>query len=144
MSFQICSEIAVASSSDKPFVSRDDQDWVVGVGAGLRLKVHHRLRLRLDAEGWAGEPAVSRSGAPAGTQRGSPTLNGSILFGVAVLVGLPPPDRDGDGLADDADRCPDEAEDKDGHADSDGCIDPDNDGDGFADAKDRCPDEAED
>ncbi len=133
-----------ATSSGKAFVKRDDQDWLFGVGAGLRLKVHHRLRLRLDLEGWAGEPAVSRPNAPGGGASASPTLNGSILFGVAVLVGLPPPDRDGDGLADDADRCPDDAEDKDGYLDVDGCPDPDNDGDGFADAKDRCPDEAED
>ncbi|HEY5945764.1 MAG TPA: carboxypeptidase-like regulatory domain-containing protein, partial [Kofleriaceae bacterium] len=53
-------------------------------------------------------------------------------------------DRDGDGIAAAADRCPDEAEDNDGFEDADGCPDPDNDGDGVADAQDRCANEAED
>jgi OOP family OmpA-OmpF porin len=43
-----------------------------------------------------------------------------------------------------ADKCPNEAEDKDGFQDEDGCPDPDNDGDGVADAQDKCPNEAED
>jgi outer membrane protein OmpA-like peptidoglycan-associated protein len=55
----------------------------------------------------------------------------------------PPTDRDGDGLSDDDDDCPEEAEDKDGFEDDDGCPDPDNDGDGIADAADKCPDEPE-
>ncbi|MBN2359161.1 MAG: OmpA family protein [Deltaproteobacteria bacterium] len=48
-------------------------------------------------------------------------------------------DRDGDGIEDGDDRCPDEPEDRDGFEDGDGCPDPDNDGDGVLDAKDRCP-----
>jgi hypothetical protein len=47
-------------------------------------------------------------------------------------------DRDGDQLEGNADRCPDEAEDKDGFADGDGCPDPDNDSDGVPDEADRC------
>jgi len=53
-------------------------------------------------------------------------------------------DRDGDGLFGAADRCPEQAEDKDGFEDTDGCPDPDNDGDAIADAQDRCPAEPED
>ena len=53
-------------------------------------------------------------------------------------------DRDGDGINDSDDKCPAEAEDKDGFEDSDGCPDPDNDKDGLADAADKCPVEAED
>jgi outer membrane protein OmpA-like peptidoglycan-associated protein len=56
----------------------------------------------------------------------------------------PPSDRDGDGLLDREDTCPDEPEDADGHDDADGCPDPDNDGDGLLDADDKCPDGAED
>ncbi|MEW6776013.1 MAG: OmpA family protein, partial [Bdellovibrionota bacterium] len=52
-------------------------------------------------------------------------------------------DPDGDGLAGAADACPADAEDKDGHEDTDGCPDPDNDGDGISDAADKCPLEAE-
>jgi outer membrane protein OmpA-like peptidoglycan-associated protein len=52
-------------------------------------------------------------------------------------------DRDGDGIIDDEDGCPDEPEDKDDFEDSDGCPDPDNDKDGLVDAVDRCPNEPE-
>ncbi|MDB4956198.1 MAG: putative internalin [Myxococcales bacterium] len=54
------------------------------------------------------------------------------------------PDRDHDGIANAVDKCPDEAEDRDGFQDEDGCPDLDNDGDGIADAIDKCPNEAED
>jgi len=49
-------------------------------------------------------------------------------------------DRDGDGIKDDVDKCPDEPEDFDGFQDVDGCPDPDNDNDGIPDVDDRCPD----
>jgi outer membrane protein OmpA-like peptidoglycan-associated protein len=48
-------------------------------------------------------------------------------------------DTDGDGIPDDLDRCPTQPEDKDGFQDEDGCPEPDNDGDGIVDAKDKCP-----
>ena len=48
-------------------------------------------------------------------------------------------DRDKDGIPDDADRCPDQPEDKDGIEDYDGCPDPDDDGDGIPDTEDACP-----
>jgi OOP family OmpA-OmpF porin len=46
-----------------------------------------------------------------------------------------PPDRDGDGVPDDVDRCPDVP----GPAELEGC--PDRDGDGVPDIDDKCPDE---
>ena len=52
-------------------------------------------------------------------------------------------DRDGDGLLDATDRCPDAAEDRDGALDDDGCPDPDLDRDAIADRNDRCPGEPE-
>ena len=48
-------------------------------------------------------------------------------------------DRDGDGLKDDVDKCPDAPEDFDGFEDEDGCPDPDNDRDGIPDVDDKCP-----
>ena len=51
-------------------------------------------------------------------------------------------DRDGDGIKDDVDKCPDEPEDFDGFQDEDGCPDPDNDNDGIPDKVDRCPQRA--
>ena len=53
-------------------------------------------------------------------------------------------DRDGDGIKDNVDKCPDSPEDKDGFQDADGCPDPDNDGDGIPDTVDKCPNEPED
>jgi len=53
-------------------------------------------------------------------------------------------DRDGDGIPDDIDKCPNEPEDKDGFQDEDGCPDPDNDHDGIPDALDKCPNDPED
>jgi outer membrane protein OmpA-like peptidoglycan-associated protein len=47
-------------------------------------------------------------------------------------------DRDGDGILDDVDKCPDDPEDFDGFQDEDGCPDPDNDNDGIPDVDDRC------
>ncbi len=57
---------------------------------------------------------------------------------------LVPKDDDRDGLKNDEDRCPKQAEDKDGFEDEDGCPDPDNDGDRVADKKDKCPGQKED
>jgi OmpA-OmpF porin, OOP family len=48
-------------------------------------------------------------------------------------------DRDGDGLKDDVDKCPDNPEDFDDFQDADGCPDPDNDRDGILDVDDECP-----
>ena len=48
-------------------------------------------------------------------------------------------DDDGDGIANDRDKCPDIPEDFDGFEDDDGCPDPDNDRDGVQDVDDRCP-----
>ncbi len=63
---------------------------------------------------------------------------------VGVSYERPARDRDGDGIPDWLDRCPDAAEDKDGFQDDDGCPDLDNDGDGIPDRDDRCPNQAED
>jgi len=52
-------------------------------------------------------------------------------------------DRDGDGIPDDVDKCPNEPEDFDGFEDEDGCPDPDNDKDGIPDVMDKCPNEPE-
>ena len=56
-----------------------------------------------------------------------------------ALTEQPPGDRDGDGIADAEDACPDDAEDMDGFQDTDGCPDFDNDGDRIADLDDACP-----
>ena len=69
-------------------------------------------------------------------------------IGVSIPNDLPVVDRDGDGVPDGRDKCPDAAETRNDHEDDDGCPDvvpppPDRDGDGIADELDRCPDYAE-
>ncbi len=53
-------------------------------------------------------------------------------------------DKDGDGIPDDVDQCPEVAEDRDNFQDEDGCPDFDNDNDGIPDNLDKCPNDAED
>jgi len=53
-------------------------------------------------------------------------------------------DKDGDGISDSDDGCPELAEDFDEFEDDDGCPDLDNDGDGVADVEDKCPMDRED
>jgi outer membrane protein OmpA-like peptidoglycan-associated protein len=56
-----------------------------------------------------------------------------------------PGDRDGDGIMDDVDKCPDVKETYNGFEDEDGCPDdPDTDGDNVKDSKDQCVLEPED
>ncbi|MEO7094069.1 MAG: transporter, partial [Polyangiales bacterium] len=54
-----------------------------------------------------------------------------------------PADRDSDGIADDVDKCADNAETMNGYEDDDGCPEADSDSDTFLDDVDRCPNEAE-
>jgi len=69
-------------------------------------------------------------------------------YGFQVAVGwtgfLSAQDDDKDGIKNNDDRCPKDAEDIDGFEDSDGCPDLDNDKDGIPDVSDKCPGQAED
>jgi len=108
-----------------------------------------------------------RFGAGAGTTTGYASPDFRLFAGLQrgrPLPTAPPPpvgDRDGDGLVDAVDRCPDDPEDRDDFQDEDGCPDPDNDGDGVLDpwvanqgllaryaqlgrGQDACPDVPED
>ncbi len=66
---------------------------------------------------------------------GTPTFR--VLGGVSFT--MESGDQDGDGIADDSDKCPTVKEDADEFEDDDGCPEDDNDKDGVADAKDKCP-----
>jgi hypothetical protein len=71
---------------------------------------------------------------------GAPMIRGFVGVGWAPDFR----DRDHDGIVDALDRCPDEAEDRDGFQDDDGCPDEDNDNDGIPDKLDKCPNDYED
>jgi OOP family OmpA-OmpF porin len=75
----------------------------------------------------------------AGGMTGSPDFRVFIGFIFEPSIG----DRDGDGIKDDVDKCPDDPEDFDDFEDEDGCPDPDNDRDGIPDVVDKCPNEPE-
>jgi outer membrane protein OmpA-like peptidoglycan-associated protein len=108
------------------------------VGVGYRFGAHHarghhgQVNARIDArtDDQTEDQIVDR-----------PT-NGAVE---PPAPGTPvrPADRDGDGIPDASDKCPDQAEDFDHFEDEDGCPDPDNDHDGVPDALDKCPNAAE-
>jgi hypothetical protein len=78
-----------------------------------------------------------------GLSRGLGTPDARILTSIsftAAHLG----DRDADGVRDSKDHCPNEAEDRDGHEDGDGCAELDNDADGVLDRVDSCPHQPED
>jgi OmpA-OmpF porin, OOP family len=115
------------------------------VGGGVRFDTLKGFELRADAR-LALLPA--QPGA-------SPAVTAELEIGLGVVFRLgarprragaeplvaPPPiaDRDGDGIPDAQDACPDRPEDKDGFEDADGCPDIDNDLDGILDIADKCP-----
>jgi outer membrane protein OmpA-like peptidoglycan-associated protein/opacity protein-like surface antigen len=110
-----------------------DQDFAWHLGVGAKYHVLDNLLLRLDAR------YINAAGRDALTAH-----NMEVLLGVSWWIEGVPADTDADGNPDKTDKCPEQAEDKDGFEDADGCPDPDNDGDGVLDAADKCPDEAED
>lgn len=71
---------------------------------------------------------------------GNPDIRGFMGIVFEPSIG----DRDGDGLKDDVDQCPDDPEDFDDFEDEDGCPEPDNDRDGILDVDDQCPNDPED
>jgi outer membrane protein OmpA-like peptidoglycan-associated protein len=115
-------------------------------GGGVRFATDKGFDLRFDAR-IALLPSQPGAGFPL-----TPELD--IGVGISFHVGrprtatpeetrlaqTPPPDRDGDGIPDDQDACPDRPEDFDGFEDADGCPDIDNDMDRVLDIADKCPD----
>jgi outer membrane protein OmpA-like peptidoglycan-associated protein len=108
---------------------------VAGPAATEEIPVEVLGTARLVGERWLGQ-----FGGGTGVTGGA----GAPDYRLVASVGyhsLGEPDRDGDGLRNGPDVCPDDAEDRDGYRDNDGCPDLDNDDDGIADADDACPDE---
>jgi OOP family OmpA-OmpF porin len=124
-----------SNRSERDDVLLDDTDFAFHAGLGLKIAVGDSWGIRLD--GRAVFPPSTRSEGL--TTDAEATIGLYKTFGGAQL----PVDPDGDGILGDADGCPNDAEDKDGFQDDDGCPDSDNDGDGIPDASDKCPTEAE-
>jgi outer membrane protein OmpA-like peptidoglycan-associated protein len=121
-----------------PFTSRNDTNAEVMGGAKVDV-------VRLPAAAGAGDGFIVQAfgGVAGGVAGGVGTPAMRVFLGVR---GEAPADidADDDGIADRSDRCPADAEDKDGFDDADGCPDLDNDNDGIADVVDTCPLAAED
>jgi OmpA-OmpF porin, OOP family len=139
-----------------------DTDGMFHVGVGAKVPLNDMFGLRFDARALA-PGAIAHKIVKIGSETGYGGPDFELLltlyagFGGEKAAPPPPPpppppapapvvdkDTDGDGILDKNDKCPNEAEDKDGFEDEDGCPDLDNDKDGIADKDDKCPNEAED
>ncbi len=103
-----------------------------GADGAMNLEAMLGLKIFVERSSYlvfGGGGAIPTGGATAAD------IRGMVGFIFEPSIG----DRDGDGLRDDVDQCPDEPEDFDGFADEDGCPDPDNDRDGILDEDDECP-----
>ena len=140
--------IQVVSSQQEQILKKDSK-FIGYIGIGAKYQASGDWGVRVDLRGVA-----------------DPKLGGGVTPEIEVLTSLyreigrvktkkakepvkekeptANDDADKDGIIGTADKCPKEAEDKDGFQDDDGCPDPDNDGDGIPDAADKCPNEAED
>lgn len=107
------------------------------LGGGIRFDSNRGFMLRFDAR-VSLVPGVDNIIAP----------EVDVGFGIELSLGGPrkkktvdvakPNDKDGDGVPDDKDACPERAEDHDGFDDLDGCPDIDNDLDRVLDVADKC------
>ncbi len=136
----------VLSAASKRFANAIVGDGYFG--GGVRLDTHKGFALRFDARVaiLPSAPGASLSVTPeleigfgiefrVGDARRSPTAEQAQAAARGPLA----PDRDGDGIPDDKDACPDRPEDIDGFEDADGCPDIDNDLDRVLDIADKCP-----
>ena len=125
-----------AFSSDNDVID-DDTDFMFHGGVGVKLAATDTWGVRVDG----------RILLPPSSSDKSVTDDWEVFVGLYKFFGpsqpKPPADTDGDGIVDENDKCPNDAEDPDGFEDRDGCPDVDNDGDGIDDANDKCPDEPE-
>jgi outer membrane protein OmpA-like peptidoglycan-associated protein len=131
------SEADQSNESDRALYRNPSQDVVVNAGPGLTMQVAGPLHIRTDLR-WYGTFGQDAQRA-----------QDDVFQDIEWTLGLDfraeaPPDRDGDGIKNKDDACPDEPEDFDDFEDEDGCPDDDNDGDGIPDTRDECPDKKED
>ena len=148
----------IVNNVPNAMIPPNDTDGLLHAGLGVKIAIGPYVGLRLDGRVLA-PPAVLGDNIPVGDEtgfEGGPdyeALGGLYInFGEIekqsqtivqreVVNVHPPasPDPDGDGIVGANDKCPNEAEDKDGFEDSDGCPEPDNDKDGIPDQLDKCP-----
>ncbi|MGN6108933.1 MAG: DUF4215 domain-containing protein [Kofleriaceae bacterium] len=142
---ELMATFSLATSRESPFDDFNNNFSEVRGGVGIDVSD----KVRVYAAGGAG------------LSEGWGTPDWRALAGVWISPNrtskkLAAADRDGDGIPDEADRCPDAPETRNGFEDEDGCPDHapdgtpdpapvvDSDGDGIPDPSDKCPTEPED
>jgi OOP family OmpA-OmpF porin len=149
---------ALSSVSNDQSIVQSDTDGTLHVGLGVKLG-GERFGVRLEGRVLA-PPAFLGNKIPVGDEIGFHGPDFEALAGLYLRFGevervskivvkektvvqkqVAPvnPDPDGDGISNEADKCPNVAEDKDGFEDEDGCPEEDNDKDGIPDSQDKCP-----
>jgi outer membrane protein OmpA-like peptidoglycan-associated protein len=118
--------------------------WPVHAGAGVRFYLTDAVAVRLDGRYLRGPSEQAPYTLNAGYGEFSLGLSYAPKYTSHPDIPKVDGDRDGDGIPDSIDKCPDQPEDKDMYQDDDGCPDPDNDGDGIPDVVDKCPLDPED
>jgi len=133
------------STAKKTFATSITGDGYLG--GGVRFDTRKGFVLRFDARLaiLPSEPGSSFGATPEldlgfGLEFGVGDHHRPTEAEVRLAKGPPPADRDGDGIPDAQDACPDRPEDFDGFEDGDGCPDIDNDLDRVLDIADKCPD----
>ena len=121
------------SASDVKDTASTDTDFEWHLGVGAKYHVLDNLLIRADLRYINIAGRIDRT-----------TNNFEVMIGASWWFEGTLADTDLDGIIDRDDKCIEQAEDKDGFQDADGCPDPDNDGDGILDGSDKCPNEAED
>jgi OOP family OmpA-OmpF porin len=137
---------ALGVSSPRSALGKD-VDPALHFGGGVKFYIHRLVMLRLDVRDVVTHKQTLEAGFV--------SHNLEALLGLSITLGrrkleahepTPEPendDRDGDGIPNDLDGCPDEPETVNGHKDTDGCPDKDTDGDGIFDDLDACVAEPE-
>ena len=131
------SEADQPNFQDRALYVNPSTDFVMNGGPGLTLHLAGPLHLRTDLR-WYGTFGPDSTRTEADTYTNLEWTLGLDFRGEA------PPDKDGDGIKNKFDDCPEDAEDFDDFEDEDGCPEDDNDGDGVRDKRDECPLDPED
>ncbi len=139
-------ELLAEASATVPFTGERYRPIEVLAGGRVYLAARSHLSLGLGTGlgDQAGNPDVRAFLGIVLEPRAPARAQAAVPPSPAASAPPGPSDRDGDGLRDDDDACPDAPEDVDGWQDGDGCPDLDNDRDGLVDEDDLCADEAED